>query len=336
MSKRPSILLTGAGGQLGAELAPALRAHGDVVATERATLDLADPDAIVAAVRGVRPALIVNAAAYTAVDLAEKEAATAYAVNARAAGILAEEAKRLGAVLIHYSTDYVFDGTRNTPYPEDAPRESTQRVRGEQARGRAGDRGNRWPRAGVAHELGLRRFRQEFPGHDSAPRRRARRAAHRRGPGRRPQLDPRARPGRPPGSWPPDCRRWPSGRGSITCRRRARRAGTTSRAPSSAPAPRPRVVPIATADYPLPARRPAYGVLATAGSRRRSASRFRIGATRSPPASRSPPRGRGERSLARRAARAAIVRRPAISAGRTCIRRRPSSGRRSSCRRSWP
>src|SRR5204862_1347302 len=88
---------------------------------DRARLDLADADAIVAAVRGARPDLIVNAGAYTAVDLAEKEEPLAAAVNARAPGILAEEAKRLGSVLIHYSTDYVFDGERTTPYPEDAP-----------------------------------------------------------------------------------------------------------------------------------------------------------------------------------------------------------------------
>ncbi|NDP42903.1 MAG: dTDP-4-dehydrorhamnose reductase, partial [Aromatoleum sp.] len=119
--RRPTILLTGAGGQLGGELAPLLAAHGDVVATDRATLDLADPDAIVAAVRGARPTLIVNAGAYTAVDVAEREFALAHAVNARAPGILAEEAKRIGAVLIHYSTDYVFDGARTTPYPEEAP-----------------------------------------------------------------------------------------------------------------------------------------------------------------------------------------------------------------------
>jgi dTDP-4-dehydrorhamnose reductase len=121
MSRRPTILLTGADGQLGAELAPLLRAHGDVVAARRATLDLADPDAIAGAVRGARPQLIVNTAAYTAVDLAEKEPALAHAVNGRAPGILAEEAKRIGAVLIHYSTDYVFDGARATPYPEEAP-----------------------------------------------------------------------------------------------------------------------------------------------------------------------------------------------------------------------
>ncbi len=71
--------------------------------------------------RGAKPALIVNAGAYTAVDLAEKEPAQAAAINGRAPGILADEAKRIGAVLIHYSTDYVFDGARTTPYPENAP-----------------------------------------------------------------------------------------------------------------------------------------------------------------------------------------------------------------------
>ncbi|HYQ98897.1 MAG TPA: dTDP-4-dehydrorhamnose reductase [Casimicrobiaceae bacterium] len=119
--RRPSILVTGSAGQLGFELARLLEPHGDVVAADRARLDLADPDAIVAAVRGAKPKLVVNAAAYTAVDLAEKERELAAAVNARAPGILAEEAKRAGAVLIHYSTDYVFDGASTTPYAEDAP-----------------------------------------------------------------------------------------------------------------------------------------------------------------------------------------------------------------------
>ena len=121
MPHRPTILVTGAHGQIGYELVRLLAPHGDVVAADRGMLDLADPDAIVAVVRGTKPALIVNAGAYTAVDRAETEVAPAHAVNGRAPGILAEEAKRLGAVLIHYSTDYVFDGTRATPYPEDAP-----------------------------------------------------------------------------------------------------------------------------------------------------------------------------------------------------------------------
>ena len=115
------ILLTGAHGQVGFELARLLRPHGDVVATDRATLDLADADAIVAAVRAARPQLIVNAGAYTAVDLAERERDRAFAVNARAPQVMAEEAKRAGAVLVHYSTDYVFDGAATSPYAEDAP-----------------------------------------------------------------------------------------------------------------------------------------------------------------------------------------------------------------------
>lgn len=115
------VLVTGAAGQLGAELAGALAPLGEVTGTGRAELDLADPSAIAAFVRELRPALIVNAGAYTAVDLAEKEAALAHAVNAVAPGVLAEEAKRAGAVLVHYSTDYVFDGTASAPYAEDDP-----------------------------------------------------------------------------------------------------------------------------------------------------------------------------------------------------------------------
>lgn len=118
---RPTILVTGAQGQLGPVLAECLRTHGDVRATSRAELDLANADSIVRVVREARPAIIVNAAAYTAVDRAEEDRDAAYAVNARAPGVLADEAKRAGAVLVHFSTDYVFDGTRRTPYPEDAP-----------------------------------------------------------------------------------------------------------------------------------------------------------------------------------------------------------------------
>ena len=113
------ILLTGASGQVGFELARTLAPLGEVRAFDRASLDLADPDALVAACRAVKPALIVNAAAYTAVDRAESEPGAARAVNGRAPGILAQEARRLDAVLVHYSTDYVFDGRKRTPYLED-------------------------------------------------------------------------------------------------------------------------------------------------------------------------------------------------------------------------
>jgi dTDP-4-dehydrorhamnose reductase len=120
MMARPTILVTGATGQVGHELAMLLARRGEVIAADRGRLDLADPDAIVAAVRGAKPDLIVNAGAYTAVDQAETEPKLAQAINGRAPGVLAEEAKRAGAVLIHYSTDYVFDGKRTAPYDEDA------------------------------------------------------------------------------------------------------------------------------------------------------------------------------------------------------------------------
>jgi dTDP-4-dehydrorhamnose reductase len=117
--KRPVILLTGAAGQLGFELARLLPAHGEVQALDRAALDLADADAVAATLRLIRPQIIVNAAGYTAVDRAESEPALADAINARAPAVLAEEAKRLDALLIHYSTDYVFDGNSKEPYREE-------------------------------------------------------------------------------------------------------------------------------------------------------------------------------------------------------------------------
>jgi dTDP-4-dehydrorhamnose reductase len=113
------ILLIGCTGQLGRELKRSLACFGEVVACDYPQIDLAQPQAVRDAVRATKPAAIVNAAAYTAVDKAETESALAEAVNAAAPGILAEEAKRLGALLIHYSTDYVFDGSKQTPYTED-------------------------------------------------------------------------------------------------------------------------------------------------------------------------------------------------------------------------
>jgi dTDP-4-dehydrorhamnose reductase len=113
------ILLTGCAGQLGRELKRSLACLGEVIACDRQEFDLADPDALRDAVRDAAPAVIVNAAAHTAVDKAESEPELAMAINAIAPGVLAEEAKRLGALLIHYSTDYVFDGTKPAPYTED-------------------------------------------------------------------------------------------------------------------------------------------------------------------------------------------------------------------------
>lgn len=113
------ILLTGRAGQVGWELEQALPLLGTVISTDRATLDLADAGAIQKKLREVKPDLIVNAAAYTAVDKAESEPQRAMQANAVAPGVMAEEAKRLGALLVHYSTDYVFDGAKSLPYVED-------------------------------------------------------------------------------------------------------------------------------------------------------------------------------------------------------------------------
>jgi dTDP-4-dehydrorhamnose reductase len=113
------IFLTGKNGQVGWELQRALAPLGNVIAVSHREMDLADPDSIRKIIREVRPGLIVNAAAYTAVDKAESEPDLAMAVNGIAPGIMAEEAKRLKTAIIHFSTDYVFDGDMKRPYAED-------------------------------------------------------------------------------------------------------------------------------------------------------------------------------------------------------------------------
>jgi dTDP-4-dehydrorhamnose reductase len=117
---QPVVMLTGAQGQLGYELRGALADSCAVHALDRSQLDLANSDAIVSAVRQIKPDLIVNAAAYTAVDQAESHPDDAERINAIAPRVLAEEAKRAGALIVHYSTDYVFDGTATAPYAETA------------------------------------------------------------------------------------------------------------------------------------------------------------------------------------------------------------------------
>src|SRR5580658_2046126 len=130
-SVRPKILLVGATGQLGRLLLRALAPLGELTATIHRPrpkdpalagcrpLDLSNPDDLRAAVREVRPTLIVIAAAYTAVDKAEQETELAQAVNATAPGILAEEGRQFDAAVVHYSTDYVFNGTGDRPWTED-------------------------------------------------------------------------------------------------------------------------------------------------------------------------------------------------------------------------
>ncbi len=113
------MVITGARGQVGGALQASLNGMGTVIALDRAQLDLANADAIRTALRELRPTLVINAAAYTAVDAAESDQASAFRINADAPRVLAEEAERLGAPLIHYSTDYVFDGNKQGTWLED-------------------------------------------------------------------------------------------------------------------------------------------------------------------------------------------------------------------------
>lgn len=261
--RRPTILVTGSNGQLGFELARLLAPCGDVIAADRARLDLADPDSVIAAVRGAKPDLIVNAGAYTAVDLAEKEFAQAAAINARAPGILAEEAKRIGAVLIHYSTDYVFDGTRTTPYPEDAPTAplnvyGSTKLDGERAIAAVGGAAlvfrTSWVYGRRGKNFLLTTLRL------AAERDELRIIADQVG-------------------VPNWCRTLAEGTARVVgggLSGVAERAGVYHLSATNfaswydfaraivGDVPKPRIVPIATVDYPLPARRPAYGVLDTA------------------------------------------------------------------------
>ncbi|HEX4886078.1 MAG TPA: dTDP-4-dehydrorhamnose reductase [Casimicrobiaceae bacterium] len=257
------MLLTGAAGQVGAALAPLLARSGPVVATDRRSLDLASKDAIVAAMREVRPDVVVNAAAYTAVDRAEAERDLAFAVNGVAPGIIAEEAKRLGALVVHYSTDYVFDGRAKAPYAEDdatAPlsvygaskREGERAIEATGATalvfrtswvyGLTGANFLRTIRR-LAAERDELRIVDDQAGVPNWSGMLARATARVLALGR-PALDERA------GLY------HLSSTGATTWYGFARAI--------VGDVPRPRIVPIATADYPTAARRPAYGVLSTA------------------------------------------------------------------------
>lgn len=117
----PTFLVTGCNGQVGFELQRSLAPLGRVIALDRARCDLTRPDRIGQVVREFRPDVIVNPAAYTAVDKAESDAETVFAINGTAVCVLAEEAKALGSLLVHYSTDYVFDGRKDGAYVESDP-----------------------------------------------------------------------------------------------------------------------------------------------------------------------------------------------------------------------
>jgi dTDP-4-dehydrorhamnose reductase len=132
------ILLTGKTGQVGYHLERSLQGLGEVIALNSSQMNLEDLDQVRATIRQVKPDLIVNPAAYTAVDLAEREPALAMRINGEAPGVMAEEAKSLGAAMIHYSTDYVFDGRKQGAYTEaDTPNPQnvygSSKLAGEQA-----------------------------------------------------------------------------------------------------------------------------------------------------------------------------------------------------------
>ena len=113
------VLVLGRNGQVGTALTQSLQGLGELITLDRAQLDLANQDAIRTALRELQPQMIINAAAYTAVDAAESDEATAFQINAEAPRVIAEESERLGATLIHYSTDYVFDGGKQGAWLED-------------------------------------------------------------------------------------------------------------------------------------------------------------------------------------------------------------------------
>lgn len=143
MSSR--ILILGSSGQLGKELQRSFAGLGEIIACDRSRVDFSKPEQVRGEVRNVAPDIILNAAAYTAVDRAESEPDLAMAVNSKAPEVLAEEAARLGALLVHYSTDYVFDGTKQGSWTENDAKNpinvyGASKLAGEQAIERVGGR----------------------------------------------------------------------------------------------------------------------------------------------------------------------------------------------------
>lgn len=267
-----AILLTGRTGQTGWELQRALAPLGQVIATGRGELDLADPDSIRAALRQAKPAIIVNAGGFTAVDEVEQQPELAMRVNGVAPGVLAEEAKRLGALLVHYSTAHVFDGVGTRPYAEDdAPNPvnvyGKSKLAGERAITATGCdhlvlrtswiysfRGTNF----LTAILALAREKAELPvvddqiGSPTWARALAEATAE--------ILKNRARTSR--GIY------HLSAGGQVSRCGFARRIIENARALAAGKGAWPRVRPIKSAEYPLPAQRPPNSVLATARIRR--------------------------------------------------------------------
>ena len=196
------ILIFGRYGQVGSALCRQLGARQDVVvvATDVDELDLTDAAATRQKVLDTQPHWVINTSAHTAVDKAESEETLAHALNAEAPGVIATACADCGAAMVHYSTDYVFDGTASTPYLETDRTQSGQRLRPDKAGGRASSRRRATPTSHLSHGLGLLPGRQEFRQHHASPRDRTQVAACGGRPGRKPH------PGRGPGNGPPSKR----------------------------------------------------------------------------------------------------------------------------------
>ena len=149
------LLITGANGQVGWHLQRTLAPMGEVMAIDIGEVDLTDLNAVSRTVRDFAPDIVVNAAAYTAVDKAESEPELARAINVAAPEQIAEECARTGALLVHYSTDYVYDGSKPPPYEEERRHRPSERLRPDQTRRRSGDHGQRLRPHYSAHHLGL-------------------------------------------------------------------------------------------------------------------------------------------------------------------------------------
>ena len=161
--------MIGKNGQVGSELARVLPRLGDLISLDRQHLDLSRPDDIRSAVREARPQFIVNAAAYTAVDQAEKDETAARTINTEAPAVMAEEAKKIDSVLVHYSTDYVFDGTKNSPYAESDPTNPLNVYGSTKLAGEQAIRDSGADHLIFAHRLGLCNERPKFPVDDASP-----------------------------------------------------------------------------------------------------------------------------------------------------------------------
>jgi dTDP-4-dehydrorhamnose reductase len=268
----PRILLTGKTGQVGYELERSLQGLGEIFALDRSQMDMSNLAQMRDVIRTIKPNLIINPAAYTAVDKAECEPELAMRINGEAPRVMAEEAKKLGAVMIHYSTDYVFDGSKSAPYVETDPTcpinvYGATKLAGEQAIQTAGIphlilrtswvygmRGNNFLRTilRLAQESEELRIIADQYGAPTWCRTIADTTAH---------IVAQSRGAKPSDDW----WRERSGIYHLTAQGQTTWYGFTQTILTHLSLSRkPFVIPIATHEYPLPAKRPKYSVMSGA------------------------------------------------------------------------